>query len=151
MKTRKWVVTTLALSLVAGSSALAYAGQKEGCDKGMQRAERHADRLAERLDLDPAQTASLKALFNDQAAQRADHPGQGKRMHGLQALDPNAADYQQQVQALITEMQQQLAERIQARASFQASLYAILTPEQEQKMAELQARKAAHRGHGHGH
>ncbi len=145
MKARKTIVSVLALALVAGSSALAYAGQKEGCSAA-DRADKRVERMARHLELDEAQQASLKALFADRAEQRSEQPR--KRMAGLAALDPNAADYQQQVKQRISEMQQQLAERVQARADFKASLFAILTPEQEQKLAEMREHKRGKHHHG---
>lgn len=151
MKARKTIVSTLAVVLVAGSSALAWAGQKEGCDRA-DRAERKAERMAHQLDLDEAQQASLKALFADHAEQRPERTHRPQAM--LAGLDPNAPDYQQQVKQAITEMQQQLAERVQSRADFKASLYAILNPEQEQKLAELRDQRRDRHGHrdqGHRH
>ncbi len=154
MKARKTIISALAVTLVAGSSALAWAGQKEGCDRAdrADRADRKVERMARYLELDDAQTASVKALFAERAGQQQDQP---RKPHAtLAGLDPNAADYQQQVKQQISEMQQQLAERLQARADFKASLYAILTPEQEQKLAEMRAQrhgKHDRKGHGHRH
>lgn len=149
MKARKMMVSALAVTLVAGSSALVYAGQKGG-DCAADRAERRVERLARELQLDAAQQASLRALFADQAdrLQARQEPPHAR----LEGLDPNASDYQQQVQQQIARMQQQLAERMQARADFKASLYAILTPEQEQQLAQLRERRhdrPEHRGQGH--
>lgn len=148
MKARKMMVSVLAASLVAGSSALAYAGQKDNCSAA-DRADKRVERMARHLDLDEAQTASVKALFADHADKRQQQPR--KAMKGLAQLDPNAADYNEQVQARITEMQQQLAERVEQRANFKAELYAILTPEQEEKMAEMRERKGKHHRHGKHH
>lgn len=134
MKARKMIVSVLAASLVAGGSALAYAGQNEGCSTG-DRADKRVARMAQHLELDEAQTTSLKELFAKRAEQRPEHPRQP--MKGLAQLDPNAADYNEQVKAQIADMQQKLAERVQSRADFKAELYAILTPEQEQKLAEM--------------
>ena len=148
MKARKMMVSVLAASLVAGSSALAYAGQKENCSAA-DRADKRVERMARHLDLDEAQTASVKALFADHADKRQQQPR--KAMKGLAQLDPNAADYNEQVQARIADMQQHLAERVQNRADFKAELYAILTPEQEQKLSELRDRKGKHRSDGKHH
>lgn len=151
MKARKMMVSALAVTLVAGSSALAWAapGQKGDCN-AEDRAEKRVERMASKLELDEAQQASLKVLFADRAAQQSEKPRKPRAT--LAGLDPNAADYQQQVKQQISEMQQQLAERVQARADFKASLYAILTPEQEQKLAELHKQKRGkHERKGHRH
>lgn len=148
MKTRKMIVSVLAASLVAGTSALAYAGQKENCSAA-DRADKRVERMTKHLELNEAQTASVKALFADQAAQRPEQPRKG--MKGLAQLDPNAADYNEQVQARIADMQQQLAERVERRANFKAELYAILTPEQEEKLAEMRERKGKHHRDGKHH
>ncbi len=145
MKARKTIVSALAVTLIAGSSALAWAGQQEGCSVA-DRADKRVERMARHLELDKAQQTSLQALFADRAEQRSEQPR--KRMAGLAALNPNAPDYQQQVKQLISEMQQQMAKRMQARADFKASLFAILTPEQEQKLAELRAQKRGKHHHG---
>ncbi|GAA0789594.1 Spy/CpxP family protein refolding chaperone [Marinobacterium sediminicola] len=149
MKTRKMIVSALAITLVAGSSALAYAGQQGGCSAA-DRADKRVERMTRQLQLDEAQQASVRALFADQADRMQ---GQPPKRHALLAeLDPNAPDYQQQVKQHIVRMQQQLAEKMQAQADFKASLYAILTPEQEQKLAEMRDHRGDrhdHKGQGH--
>ncbi|MBA4503592.1 Spy/CpxP family protein refolding chaperone [Marinobacterium marinum] len=152
MHARKTTVSALALCLVAGGSTLAYAGPgaKGDCNSA-DRAGQRGERMTRYLELDEAQQASVKALFADRAERLKAGPAPSPRA-ALAGLDPNATDYQQQVQRHISAMQQQLAERIQDRADFKASLYAILTPEQEQKLSQMQERKQ-HRRHareGHG-
>lgn len=148
MNTRKMMVSTLAIALITGSSALAYAGQKAGCNAA-ERADKRLQQMTRQLNLDAAQQASVKALLADRAAQQP--MSKRGQQAGLAGLDPNAADYQQQVQQQIARMQQHLAQRMQARADFKASLYAILTPEQEQKWTELRARHDHKKGHRGGH
>ncbi|MBV0933211.1 Spy/CpxP family protein refolding chaperone [Marinobacterium weihaiense] len=150
MNTRTMMVSALTLSLLAGGSTLAHAGQKAGCDRA-DRAGQRVEHLTRQLALDKAQQAAVKALFAARTERNAAHPR--TRMRGLEALDPNASDYRQQVQRHIGEMQRQLAEWVQARADFKASLFAILTPEQEQKWAALHDRRGQseqpRKGHRH--
>jgi len=145
MNARKMMVSALTLSLIAGSSALAYAGQKGDCT-GEHRIDKRLEHMTSALNLDQTQQAAVKELLTQRAEQRSAHKP-GNRYSGLTALDPNAPDYQQQVQALIKEMQQNMAQRMQAHADHKAALYAILTPEQEQKLTEMRSERKHRRHH----
>jgi len=148
MNTRRLISSLIAGSLVLGGSAAVFAGQKAGCETDHeQRMQQRLQRMSETLALTPDQQEAVQALWQQDKPKR-----QPQHDRGLKALDPNAADYQQQVQQHIAKAQQQLAARLQARADHKAALYAILTPEQEQTLEQMRERKPEHRGkHGAQH
>lgn len=148
MKTRSLMTSLIAGSLVLGSSAAVFAGQKANCDRDNrqeQRAEKRLERMSEKLALTPDQQAAIKTLWQQQT-----RPERSAMPHkGLQGLDPNAEDYGRQVQQHIEQAQQQMAQRLQARADHKAALYDILTPEQEQKLEQMRDQRDQHKGKGH--
>ena len=149
MNARKMMVSTLAISLIAGSSALAYAGQKGDCNAD-KRIDKRLEHMTSTLGLDQTQQTAVMEVLTKQAELRPAHK-QGHQRMALAALDPNAPDYQQQVQALIGKMQEDLGQRGQTRADQKAELYAILTPEQEQKLADMRDKRKHHRHEGSRH
>ncbi|MBR9827511.1 MAG: hypothetical protein GYB41_02490 [Oceanospirillales bacterium] len=151
MNTRRLISSLIAGSLVLGGSAAVFAGQKAGCETDHeQRMQQRLQRMSETLVLTPTQQEAVQALWQQGRPARQMQLG-----NGLKALDPNAANYQEQVQQHITQAQQQLAKRLQARADHKAALYAILTPEQEKTLEqtrELQAEPHGKHGkHGKHH
>lgn len=150
MKARTLITSLIAGSLVLGSSTLVYASQKSDCDRQQrmeQRMEKRLERMTQELDLTPKQQAEVSKLWQEHRPEYKQ-----RRQQGLQALNPNADDYARQVEQQIRTAQQQLAQRMKARADQKAALYAILTPEQEQKFEQLreqrgQRHERRHRGH----
>ncbi len=74
-------------------------------------------------------------------------------MQGMQALDPNAADYEQQLDTFATEQAERVRENIIARGKMRAEIYAVLTSEQQEKLEEfhskMRERMEQRRGGGH--
>jgi Spy/CpxP family protein refolding chaperone len=152
MKTRSLITSLIAGSLVLGSSVAVFAGQKGNCDRDSrqeQRAEKRLERMTEKLALTPDQQAAIKTLWQQQT--RPERSAMAR--NGLQGLDPNADNYDRQVQQHIEQAQQQMAKHMQARADHKAALYDILTPEQEQKLEQMRDRSDRNKGmwyHGRG-
>jgi len=149
MKKRPLIASLIAGSIVLGSSAAVFAGQKGNCDREArqaQHAEKRLERMTEKLALTTEQQDAVKALWQQQ-----DAPDRSATPQGLQGLNPNADDYTQQVQQHIKQAQQRLAQHLQARADHKAALYEILTPEQEQKLEQMRDRADRHKGKGWHH
>lgn len=95
--------------------------------------------MSKKLDLTEQQETQIKALFDEQRAERkANKP---EKAANLAQLDPNAADYSTQVAALANQRAEQAKQGVLARAELQQKINAILTPEQQQKMLEMKAKR----------
>lgn len=131
MTMKKSLMTILAAALVIGSAS-AYAWGGKHHDHGMY----NLDMMEHVLDLTEAQKQELAAFKQEARQQRkAQFKERGKVM--LMDLDPAAADYQAQVQALAEKNAQLAKERTLQHAAFHAKVHAVLTPEQRVKLKEV--------------
>ena len=105
-----------------------------------QRTEHRIERLTKALDLTPEQSATLRASMQDQKAARQEQRQLRSDMRStLLQLNPEAADYKVQLDALILQAQEQAKNLIVAKAQQQEQLYSLLTPEQKAKLPALRA------------
>ncbi|BBB24752.1 Spy/CpxP family protein refolding chaperone [Amphritea japonica] len=95
-------------------------------------------RMADELELSDEQKSQMQALMKNKRAQMKDQRGGMRGMHNaFKDLEVNAADYDQQVAALVTQAQEKTAEMIQMRAQQKKAMFEILTPEQQEKYLEM--------------
>lgn len=130
--------------LLASGLALAGLGAVSAGDHGPRDP---VAKMAERLDLDASQKASVEAIFErNRPAQQALRERHREHFGALRALDPKSADYSTQAQALADQAGTLARDRVLQSTQLRAELAAVLTPEQ---LAQLKARE--HRGpRGHG-
>ena len=139
------IIATAALGM--GLHAYAWQGGDEGehrakpmHHKEQKGGERFFERLSQQLELTDEQKNNLKAL-HEQA-----HGNKSYRFNtraSLMQLDPNAADYSQQVATIAQTAADNAKARVLKHAEFQQQMYAQLTPEQQQKLRKIMAQKAA--------
>jgi len=100
--------------------------------------EKRLDYLSEELNLTEQQQDSIEEMHDQQ---RLDMFKQMRSMRGfkkqMQDLDVSAADYDQQVEALIAEAQEKAETLIRGKAEQKKAVYALLTPEQQEKFNQL--------------
>lgn len=126
-------ITSAAIALGGLGTAWAhYKGDRE------EHGKRHLDYIAEELEL----TAEQKAQIADAIKER--HEGRKEGMddrrefrHKLMNLNPDAEDYQQQLDELVKQAQQRSKQMVLDRAEQQRKFHAILTPEQRKEFVEL--------------
>jgi Spy/CpxP family protein refolding chaperone len=105
-----------------------------------------AARMAQYLELDESQKASVQAIFerNRPAQQKLRERGKA-HWDAMKALKPGSPDYSSRAQALADEAGTLARDRVLARTQLDAELSTVLTPAQ---MEKFQARKmrGAHGG-----
>ncbi|WP_428034239.1 Spy/CpxP family protein refolding chaperone [Amphritea sp.] len=121
-------------------------GDRQGGGRYEQMDSKHSgmrmSAMAEKLGLTDAQKTQMQELFQNQRGQMKDQRSGMREMHtALRDLDVNAADYDQQVAALVTKAQENTAQMITMRAEQKKAMFAILTPEQQQKFMEMRPNK----------
>jgi len=137
IKMRKTLIIGMtALSLTLGGLGVAVAGGKMGHDGPMDG--RMIDRLAHKLDLTDAQMDQVDEMM---AGEFKDMRQQMRTMkdlrQDLRQLDPNAADYQQQVDTLAAQIAANTEQMVKMRAEQKQAFNEILTPDQRTELAEL--------------
>lgn len=132
----KKLFCAVAASVCLIGAGTAVAGDRHHHKGGEWQGKKSAHLLEKKLDLSDEQKEQIQAIY-EQA-----HEGHGVRgHHGLMALDPEAADYHEQVQTLAQERARKLEQDIIARGNAHAEIYAILTPEQQDKLKAMQQRR----------
>ena len=110
-----------------------------------------AARMAQELQLDESQKASVQAIFerNRPAQQKLRERGKA-HWDAMKALKPGSPDYSTRAQALADEAGTLARDRVLARTQLDAELATVLTPAQ---MEKFQARKmrGPHGGGGRWH
>lgn len=147
------LAASLGLAAAVGAGGTVFAGDESGgktADRAEKRANFHkhyAERMAQDLQLDEAQKASVQAIFErNRPAQRQLRERTKAHWEAMKALEPGSPDYSTRAQALADEAGTLARDRVLARTQLNAELATVLTPEQ---MEKFQARKV--RGHRHGH
>ncbi|WP_299197574.1 Spy/CpxP family protein refolding chaperone [uncultured Amphritea sp.] len=152
---RKQLIIGITAAVIgAGALTAGIASAKDGWDRcgdrqGGGRYEQmegkqnmRMSRMAEKLGLSEEQTNQMQELFQNKRGQMKDQRGGMRDMHtALRDLDVNAADYDQQVAALVAKAQEDTAQMITMRAEQKKAMFAILTPEQQQKFMEMRPNK----------
>lgn len=128
------IIAIAASFLILGStSAMACDGKRDHHRGGFF----DVDRLERVIDLTDAQKSELEGIAEQAKAERKASFKERKGQH-MMSLDPSAADYQTQVQALADANAERAREKTLKMADYRAQVYAVLTPEQrntlEQKM-----------------
>lgn len=148
MKTR---TTTIALCVLAtgGLVLSAYAASAHGGPGGRGvGGDRQIERMAERLDLDDAQLASVRAIVDsyrdEQRALRDQLRGGRAQIRGLGA----SGEYDEEAVRALAEVQGDgMAELIVLKAQMFSEIAAVLTDEQREALAEMGERGGRGRGY----
>lgn len=110
---------------------------------------RHMERMADKLNLNDEQRQQLKQIHRQARPHKlAIRDAMQDNREAMQKLDPAAANYSQQVEALADERAKLIKQMIIHKSEVRSSVYAVLTPEQRQLKKEM--RKNRHKsGSGH--
>ena len=124
-------------------------GDHERCGKGggktghmfsrhEMKAEHRMEKLTKQLDLSEEQQEQVEQLFDQQRDEmRSKMKGFFEMRKDMHNLNVAAADYDQQVDAMVAQAQEKTATMIRMRAEQKKSLYEILTPEQQEQFLKL--------------
>ncbi|NVK40577.1 MAG: Spy/CpxP family protein refolding chaperone [Oceanospirillaceae bacterium] len=149
------MIALTALTLSAATAGIAAAHEKGDGGWGRHNPEKRMQRMAEELGLSDEQRSQMQALMEQEHGQRTERGSGRETFRKLRNLDPSAADYQQQLDELVKQAQDQVGERIRARAAHRAAVAEILTDEQEQKLKDWKAERREgwkeHHGKGDHH
>lgn len=148
-------VLIAALATVLGMGAMASNSYADGkrCHQGgkQMKSERFVERMQKKLDLSDEQTSQIKQLMSSQQESRQEHHENMRSIRtSMRALDPNAPDYQANVDKLVDQAAKNTAEMMRLKADKQKKMAEILTPEQQEKAKEMQKRFAEKRHHDKG-
>lgn len=144
------VMTTLALAGTASGLAMAHGKGDNDGERHERHQEKRLERMSEALDLTEEQQAQVKELMAEPSDRSARRDAQRELHRQLRDLDTDAADYNERLDALILQAQEQLGEQIRERQAKRAAMQDILTDAQEEKLAEMGAKrmeKMEQRGH----
>jgi Spy/CpxP family protein refolding chaperone len=142
------VLTTLALTAVGSGFALAH--EKGDGERQQRHQEKRLERMSEQLGLSDEQRAKMQELMAAPTDRKANRDERRDLHRQIRELDTSASDYNERLDALIVQAQQQLAERIRAMQAKRLAMQEILTEEQENKLAEItheRMEKMEKRGH----
>lgn len=131
---KKLIIGMTAAAISVSGLGAAWATSKEDDHKGS----RMLNYMAEELELTAEQKAQIAETMKSRHEARKD----GREDHRefrqqLMSLNPDAPDYQKQLDDLVSQAQQRAKQMVMDRAEQQQKLYAILTPEQRTEFAEL--------------
>lgn len=122
--------------ILAGSSITVIAGPH--C-KYHER-EHGLERMIKHLDLNEAQAAKVEAILESVENERSNKKGMPK-MRALMTLNPDDANYFQQVEAQADATSKDMKAHILKMAKVRQEIHALLTDEQKQKMRALMEKK----------
>ena len=106
--------------------------------KHRMKAEHGMAGLAEQLNLSQEQRDQIEDLFAQQSAEMRQQMRAFRDLRGtLQRLDVAAADYDQQIDNLVSKSQADAETLIRMRSEQKKALYALLTPEQQAQFSQL--------------
>ncbi len=130
---RKFIIGAVTATLL-GSSLAGLAMAKEP-------GEYRQDRMAQELNLSAEQQTKMKELWSAHREDRVERrDAMREQMQQMRALDPKADNFNAEVDKLVNQAQERVAERIRAQAQMKAQMAEILTPEQMSKMQSLAPR-----------
>ena len=141
----------LGIAAVSGAFAGSDAATTGGGTERPHHRGNPAERMAEHLQLDEAQKASVSAIFerNRPAQQKLRERGKA-HWKAMNALKPGSRDYSTRAQALADEAGTLARDRVLARTQLNAELATVLTPAQLEKFQEHKGRGGRHGGRWHG-
>ncbi|ANG61085.1 hypothetical protein A8C75_00520 [Marinobacterium aestuarii] len=131
------VLTTLALAGTASGLAMAHGKGGDNDERQQRHQEKRLEHMSEKLGLSEEQRAQMKELMAAPADRKADRDEKRDLQRQIRELDTAAADYNQRLDGLIEQAQQQLGEQIRERQAKHQAMQNILTDEQETKLAEM--------------
>ncbi len=148
---KNFLIGVAAATLIAGTTTVAFAYDKN--EDRHSRGGHMLERLAEELSLTDDQQASLRSTMKENFSEMRDSMKKHRdSRHALAQLNPNAPDYQAQLDQLIADAQAAAKERVLMKAEHQKEVYAILTPEQQTAFAEFKGEhRKSDRHHGKHH
>ncbi len=123
----KIILSTIGILALIGMStnAMAFGGDK---------AERHVEKMKERLGLTNQQADQIKTILKTKQHSKKNHRDGHKEIHrAIMKLDPSSPDYEKNVNKLAEEKAQMVAKKIKEGAQIRKQIHAILTPEQREK------------------
>jgi Spy/CpxP family protein refolding chaperone len=144
------VLTTLALAGTASGLAMAHGKGDDNGERQQRHQEKRFEHMSEELGLSDEQRAQVKELMANSAERKASRDEKRDLQRQIRELDTTAADYNQRLDGLIEQAQQQLGEQIRERQARHQAMQEILTDEQEKKLAEM-TKKRMDRMEHHGH
>ncbi len=107
-------------------------------------------RLDQQLSLTDQQQQQIGDLMAQHQQQMPANRAQMQQFRlQMHNLDPAAADYSRQVEALAAEQSALMSQKMVERAKHHAELYALLTPEQQQAFRQLEQQRGERRGGHH--
>lgn len=129
------LVITTTVFIISSASVLAWDGKRGH----HQRDGFNIERMEDVLNLSETQVDQLYKIKREakkerKAAMKA--MKQDDKPKGLMALDPGAADYQAQVQALAEFKADMARNKTLKRAEYHAKIYEVLTPEQRETLKQ---------------
>jgi Spy/CpxP family protein refolding chaperone len=144
MLTKKKLLGMSLAVAIAGSAAVANAGPHFFKDHGMKHP---IEKMIKRLDLSEEQEVQVEeilATVRDKSARKE----RFKKMSTMLALDPESADYMEQVEAQATQASEKVKARIIEMATARKDIHAILNEEQKadlQRMVQKKMKKMEER------
>jgi Spy/CpxP family protein refolding chaperone len=144
------VLTTLALAGTASGLAMAHGKGDDNGERQQRHQEKRFEHMSEELGLSDEQRAQVKELMANSAERKASRDEKRDLQRQIRELDTTAADYNQRLDGLIEQAQQQLGEQIRERQARHQAMQEILTDEQEKKLAEMTKKRMDRMDH-HGH
>lgn len=121
-------------------------GGEHGPAKMQQRMLEHLDEALSLTDQQQQQLGDLMAKHQQQMPAKRAQMQQFRDQ--MRSLDPTAADYTDQVEALAKQQSERIGRNMVERAKHHVELYALLTPEQQQEFRQLEQQRGK-RGGGH--
>lgn len=113
-----------------------------------QRIEHRMERMKRFLDLSEEQVSQLKTLFEKYQSERAERPSPKALHQALRDLDPMDSEYQSKVKKLIEAETQQMAERMQTRATMRQEVYQLLNADQRARLEMMEEMRHSMRDKG---
>lgn len=138
MKYYKIIILSTALLI---NSGITYAGEKPQHGHHGSLSEKRIEKMQKQLDLNSDQVTQLKGISERYKNDKKSLSSAKKGMKALHKLDPNASDYETQLQKLADQQAQNSKTRVLYFGHLRADIYKVLTPEQQQKMQKQMKKK----------
>lgn len=132
---KKWLAASVAGLMILFSIGV-FACDGPMRDGPMREGHNRLGMMKEQLQLTDAQEEQIRKIF-EKYRNDDDRPEPGHFMQDMQALDPAADNYQQQLEQLAGKQAEQMKARMVKQGQMRAEIYTVLTPEQQKKMQEL--------------
>lgn len=132
---KRVLIPVLSVMMLAST---AFAAGHDGARGERAGFETKVEFLAKKLDLSEEQQVQIKALQQEYRPEKQDMRAKMKAMHeSLQALDVEAADYDQQLNQLAESAAVEAAQQAKNRILLMGKIKAVLTQEQREEFAQL--------------